>query len=300
MAWHPFRNLGLKFAALGLGALLWFTITGERVERKVPRVPIYYRNLPASLEITDQPDSVDISVRGSYADISRLQDLAITADLAGMVPGANVIPLRVDMVNAPPGVEVTQIDPGTVTIWLEKSGMAEVPVRPTIEGTPAVGYAVQRVVVDPRMVVVVGPESRIKPTTAAVTERVSIQGLTETIIQVVNVGVADAQLRLQQPITARVTVQIAPAAAELTARDRVVEWRGLTDGRHIDEDPPTVTVVVRGSGPSAARFDPSAILPWVDVSGRRPGRYNLPVRVDHGEAYDVVSITPATVSVRIR
>jgi YbbR domain-containing protein len=212
--------------ALGLGTLLWFTITGERVERRVPRVPIYYSNLPSGLEITDQPDSVDVSVRGSYVEISRMTDLAVTANLGGGVPGANVMPLRVDMVNAPLGVEVTQIDPGTVTVYLEKSGRADVPVRPTIEGQPAPGFAVRQVMVDPRMVVVVGPEGRLRPTTAAVTERVSIEGLTETVIQVVRVGVADAQLRLGEPRTARVTVQIEPVAVDLKAEKRLVEWRG--------------------------------------------------------------------------
>ena len=36
MAWHPFRNLGLKVLALMLGTLLWFIVGGEFVvERRV-------------------------------------------------------------------------------------------------------------------------------------------------------------------------------------------------------------------------------------------------------------------------
>jgi YbbR domain-containing protein len=292
--------VGLKVMALGLGTLLWFTITGERVERRVPRVPIYYSNLPAGLEITDQPDSIDVSVRGSYAEISRMTDLAVTANLGGSVPGANVMPLRVDMVNAPLGVEVTQIDPGTVTVYLEKSGRAEVPVRPTVEGQPAPGFAVRQVMVDPRMVVVVGPEGRLRPTTTAVTERVSIEGLTETVIQVVRVGVADAQLRLGEPRTARVTVQIEPVEVDLKAEKRLVEWRGLADARRVEGEAPFVTVTVRGSGKLVSTFDAAAVLAWVDLAGRRPGRYNLPVRADVVDGFEVVSVTPATVAVRVR
>lgn len=300
MAWRPYRNAGLKLMALGLGALLWFTVTGERVERKVSRVPIYYRGLPATLEITEQPDSVDVSVRGSYADVSRLQDLAVTVTLSSGVPGANVIPLRVDMVNAPVSVEVTQIDPGTVTVYLERSGMAEVPVRPTIEGQPAPGFAVSQVVVEPRMVVVVGPESRIKPTSAAVTERISIQGMAEAVTQVVSVGVADAQLRLAQPQTARVTVRIDPVPTSLTADQRPIEWRGLGPGLRVESDVSTARVSLRGMGRAASTFDPSSVAVWVDVAGRRPGRYNLPVRASAGEGIDVESISPATVTVRVR
>ena len=39
MAWHPFRNFGLKVAALGLGTLLFFTVSGPRVERTISGVP---------------------------------------------------------------------------------------------------------------------------------------------------------------------------------------------------------------------------------------------------------------------
>ena len=39
MAWHPFRNLGLKVVALLLGTLLWFTVSGQQVERTVTGVP---------------------------------------------------------------------------------------------------------------------------------------------------------------------------------------------------------------------------------------------------------------------
>ena len=300
MAWHPFRNIGLKAAALGLGTLLWFTVTGERVERKVPRVPIYYRNLPASLEITDQPDSVDVSIRGSYADISRIQDMAITADLAAAVPGANVLPLRVDMVSVPLGVEVTQIDPGAVTVWLERSATAEVPISPTIEGQPAPGYAVKQVIVDPKTVMVVGPQSRLKPTTTAVTERVSIHGQMATYIQVVSVAVADAQLRLTEPKTVRVTVHIAEAPTELKAEGRTVEFRNLGAGRDVEGAAPGVTLIVRASGLAAAAFTPDRITPYVDLAGRGPGQYNLPVRAAHDAAYDLISITPSTISVRIR
>ena len=49
MAWHPFRNLGLKMAALVLGTMLWFTVSGQQVERRLS-VAVFYRNLPASLE----------------------------------------------------------------------------------------------------------------------------------------------------------------------------------------------------------------------------------------------------------
>ena len=58
MAWHPFRNLGLKTVALVLGSLLWLVVSGQQVERSV-RVPLEYRKKPLGLEITgDPPETV--------------------------------------------------------------------------------------------------------------------------------------------------------------------------------------------------------------------------------------------------
>ena len=301
MAWHPFRNFGLKVAALGLGSLLWFTVTGERVERKVTRVPIYYRNVPPSLEITDQPDSVDVSVRGRYTDISRLQDIAVTADLGASGPGANVLPLRVDQVTVPRYVEVVQIDPGTVTVWLERSDAMSVPVRPNVDGEPAPGFRVKEVLVEPARVTIVGPQSRLKPTTVAVTERISIEGRSgPTFEQVVTVGVGDAQLRLQEPMTARVTVVIEPEPLERAFDDRPVGLGNLAAGREAEADPATVTVVLHGQPGALEAVDPERILAHVDLAGLGLGVHTLEVRVNPPPGLEVAAIAPATVTVRIR
>ena len=42
MAWHPFRNAGLKVVALAMGALLWFTVSGQQAERPVPDVGVVF------------------------------------------------------------------------------------------------------------------------------------------------------------------------------------------------------------------------------------------------------------------
>ena len=73
MAWHPFRNLGLKVVALVLGTLLWFTVSGQQAERTLPDVPVVYRNKPANLEITDQTTSVNVHVRGLDSQLRTIQ-----------------------------------------------------------------------------------------------------------------------------------------------------------------------------------------------------------------------------------
>jgi YbbR domain-containing protein len=212
MAWHPFRNPGLKVLALVLATLLWFTITGHQIERRIS-VPVSYRNVPAPLELTgEQTDRVTVHVRGDDTVVSTLTEgaLRVTVDLAGSQPGANIMPLRTDTVAAPARVEVMQIEPGTVTVMLEKAGQAAVPVWPTIEGQPAPGYVAGAITIEPDVVTIAGPESRLTGLLGVVTERVRLDGRTSRVVQDVAVGVNDPQLRVSSPHTVRVTVQIDP------------------------------------------------------------------------------------------
>jgi YbbR domain-containing protein len=304
MAWHPFRNIGLKIVALALGTLLWLFVSGQEVERSVAGVPVYYRNVPAPLVISgDRLDEVSVHIRGGEYVVSRLVpgDLALAIDLADAGPGTTVLSLRPDQVETPLGVEVTQVNPGSSVVTLEKSMSAEVPVRATIEGDPAPGFAVGAVTVDPRTVTVLGPAVRLQGTTTAVAERVSVEGAKANVTATVAVGVSDTELRLPTQRTVRVTVEIAPAADRSFAA-RPVTFRNLAAGQAAAE-PAAVAVSIRGVRGVLAKIPDDMIAPYVDLAGLGPGRYNLPVGVDLrivGADARVGSIAPATVNVIIR
>jgi YbbR domain-containing protein len=210
MAWHPFRNFGLKIAAVGLASLLWFTISGQRVERTVP-VPILYRNLPEGLLITgDRFHEISVHLRGGYTQLSELarEKVNVVVDLADAVPGQRVVTLRTDQVRAPLGLEVTQVDPPTIIVTIERVGTTTLPVEPTIEGQPAPGYVVGPSRVEPATIVVSGPVGRLALARSVSTEPVSVEGATAPVTRTVNIALSDPELRLTTTRTVRVTVSI--------------------------------------------------------------------------------------------
>jgi len=144
MAWHPFRNIGLKILAVGLGALLWFTVSGQTAEQTIPGVPVVYRNKPPALEHTGQTNFVDVHVRGLDSQLrgASARDFEARVDLSGARANEQTFVIRTDQVKAPPGLEVTQVVPGSVMAVLELAGSASVPVKPFVEGTPAPGFVV--------------------------------------------------------------------------------------------------------------------------------------------------------------
>jgi YbbR domain-containing protein len=300
MAWHPFRNFGLKLVALGLGALLWFTVSGQQVERTVVGVPVVYSNKPTSLEITEQTELVDIHVRGLDSELRSVlpRDFEARVDLTGMRAGDRTFVLRTDQVSGPQGIEVTQVDPGSVTATLELAGSKSVEVLPSVEGVPAPGFMVSRTSAEPTSVMVVGPARRVAALTSATTDRVSIDGARDTITQTVSVGVTDAALRLRESTTARVTVTIEPAGEHLFAAVRVAV-KNLGPGSRGTVEPAVVSVLLRGPLSLLGRLDARSIGPYVDVKGLGPGRYEVPVLFDLGGPLTIGSVRPATVTVNI-
>ncbi len=84
MAYHPFRNLGLKFLSTLVAILLWLVVAGERVVERVMRAPVEFQNLPAGLELVgNPPDTVEVRLRGSSGALSRMAagDMSAVLDL---------------------------------------------------------------------------------------------------------------------------------------------------------------------------------------------------------------------------
>lgn len=302
MAYNPFRNLGLKVLALAIASLLWFTMAGEHVVERIVRVPLEMQNRPERLELVgNPPDQVEVRLRGSSGLLSRLQpgDIVAILDLEPARPGSRLFHLRTDQVRAPFGVTVSQVIPQTVSLAFEIGESRLVPIRAHVEGEPAPGYIVGRTTVTPSSVEVVGPSSDLHALRNATTEPVSIDQATTLVEESVTVGVDDSALRLREPVSATVRVEILPAPIERTFAGLRVVPRNTPRGTEADIAVP-VSLAVRGGREALSQLDASQIVLFVDLAGLGPGRYNLPVRVEPSRAFGVSRIEPAVVEVRIR
>ncbi|CAN5401962.1 hypothetical protein BH23ACI1_BH23ACI1_06030 [soil metagenome] len=303
MAYHPFRHLGLKFLAMALAALLWLTVAGEQAVERGMRIPLEFRNKPVELEIVGDPlTAVDVRLSGSSTRLSRMDPGEVVAvlDLASARPGARLFHLRAASVRLPYGIEVSQIIPSTISLELEKSAKRTVNIVPAVEGEPAPGFVIGRVIPDPATVEVVGPESRIAQLGGATTEPVSVEGRHEDVRDTVNVGVADAALRLTEAREITVLVEIVPAPVERQIERVPIRWRNLARGRTATIKPTLMTATVRGRRSAIENLRGDDIEVYVDLEGLGVGRYNLQVRVEPSQAFGVVTTQPAVVDVTIR
>jgi len=301
--YNPFRHPGLKVVAVALAALLWLIVAGDHLVERSMRVPLEFRNLPNELEIIgDPPTTVDVRLRGSSAQLARLESREVVAvlDLTGARTGSRMFHLRNDEVRAPYGVEVSQVVPGTLALDLEKSGRRTVPVVPALDGEPAPGFVIGKVTSDPATVEVAGPESRLKQLAGATTEPVAVDGKKEKFNDQVTVGITDSAVRLVQAQNARVTVEILPAPVEHEFAGIPVRMRNLGQGLRASVQPTLTRITVRGRREALNDLRAGSIDAFVDLAGLGPGRYNLRVQVDPSQTFGVSSIDPTVVDVTIK
>jgi YbbR-like protein len=305
MVYHPFRHLGLKFLSILLATSIWLLVADQQLVERSVRAPLEFHNMPAGLElVNDPPDSVEVRLRGSSGLLGRLApgDVVAVMNLQTVRTGTRLLHVLADEVRVPYGVHVAQVTPSSVALTFEATGVRTVPVVPAVEGDPAPGFAAGRITADPPLVEIIGPVSLLQELKSATTEPVVISKATRTVQDKVTVGVRDDKVRLREPKTALVTVEVVPAASERTLPAvRVMALNGAAD-RRVQIEPATVKLVVHGASEALAALDVgnSVLKPHVDLTGLAPGRYTLPVQVDAAaNRVEVVRVEPSAVDVRI-
>jgi YbbR domain-containing protein len=303
MAYHPFRNLGLKLMAVLLASALWFTVAGEHEVERTMRVPLDLQNKPPLMEIVgDPPTTVDVRVLGSSAVLNRMDPGEIVAvlDLSTAREGSRLFNMRADNVRSPYGVNVLQVTPSNISLELERSAKRMLKVIPAVEGEPAPGFAVGPVTTVPTDVEVVGPESHIRDLTSATTEPVMVTGARAALDDEVTIGVSDSAVRLTADLKAKVRVQIVPAPLERELSGVPVRSRNLGAGLTARVQPLVVRVTVRGQRQALDVMQAATIDAFIDLAGLGPGQYNLRVQFDPTQSFGVSTSEPAVVQVTIK
>ena len=298
----PFRHAGLKIVSLALAVALWMAVSGEEVVERGLRVPLELQQFPPGLELSGEPFTfVDVRVRGGSGTLNQVTsgDIVAMLDLRAARPGRRLFQLTPENVRVPFGVQVVQVAPSSIAMMFEKSATRPVTIVPEIEGNPAPGFIVGTVTADPKTIEVTGPESAVARATGAVTEAVSVAGARGRVAESVRVGLLDPLLRLKNPRSANVRVEVLPGPRERTVGGQPVHLRNLAPALAAQALPPAVEVVLRGSRESLNRIDPGDVTAYVDLAGLGVGDYSLSVAAEASIDAGVARILPSAVQVRI-
>jgi YbbR domain-containing protein len=279
----------------------------DRIEVRTVPVEVVPGVVPEGLEIGDPVVSdEEVQVRGPasvVASVDRAEAL-VRIDASGIDVNQPVALVAVDVRGQPVGAGLVDIEPETVSVQIDVQATETsrtVPIRPDITGTPAPGFALESLGVEPSTVTLRGLPDVLSEISEVLTEPLSIDDVSsEQAFEAELVLPEGTRLADESAETvATVTAQIGPSVSSRTFVVGVV-CAGNGDNACL---PALEQVTLTLSGPGGALSDLTAadLTPTLDVSGLGPGTYNLPPTAGGlPEGIEMLAITPASVSVTVR
>lgn len=212
-----FEHFWLKVLALVVATGFWVAVSSARSERVLERpydVPIVFGAVPQHLILTaNDHDSVRVRLRGRQSLLNAVssQTLEAAVDLTDARAGDVTAIIRPEALNLPPGgVEVVSINPPKITFKLEPKRQKIVAIRPFIVGDAPPDVRVANITLDPPNALVSGPASVIRDFAEVSTERVVLAARPRTFNVSVGVLSDRALVRVIEPASTRVTVELEP------------------------------------------------------------------------------------------
>ncbi len=234
---------------------------------------------PASLVETVVAAHVNVALSPEGIDFDRDVD-ATPVDEAGQV------------------VTGVKLDPRTVHVTIPLFTNREsrtLPVSPSVTGTPAQGFRVASVDVDPLVVSVEGDADQLATLNQVDTAPVNISGATSDVGEIVPLALPTGVVATGSG-TVTVTVHIA-AVTETRTYSAGLRLDGRQPG--LEYEPSQIRVLLTVFGPVADldRLGAASIVVAVNVASLEPGEHEVPVVPSLPSTITLVEVSPATITV---
>ena len=209
------KNWNLKATAILLTLILWLFVSGESGPERVVAVPLEVL-LPSQTEITNErPSTIDVTMRGNIQPLP-----TCIVDLQEASEGEHTVMLSPENVSISQGsrIEVLQVNPARITLFLEQTISKEVPVVVPTQGKLAQGFEIYGQSSEPDSIMVSGPRSQIEPLEEIPTETISIADQKQTAHFVVRLNPGDSSIRAASTNRIQVDIQVGPRRSPHTVR----------------------------------------------------------------------------------
>jgi YbbR domain-containing protein len=290
-------NLLLKLTAALLTLVLYLFVRSDGEQIKSFFLPVTIE-VPEDQVLSGDVPRVRVTLRGRRSALERLEATPpppLTLRAQDARDGA--IELTPELLQLPPGLEVTSIQPPTIDLTLDQKAQRLIPVTPRLIGAPREGFEVTARAVEPAQVTAAGPDARLKDA-SALTEIVDLTDRAESFeITTALLPSNGAPLDLS-PGRATLKIQISPLILERTFEDLRVAVHN-TRQPHLTA-PDAVLVTLRGPRERIQALTPALLSASVDAHDedmKPPGTYNKRVQIDNlPPQVEVVQIQPPYVN----
>lgn len=210
-------NLGLKLLACVIAVFLWWVAQGSSSIERGYDLPLVLRGIPDDLVLTEQTsNAVNVRVAGSRAVLRLVKPerFEYAIDVSGAKQGNSDFEIDLSHLDLPRGARIVSRSPAQVTLTFERRMSKNIQVRADVEGSPAPGFAIEKIDVDPPRVRVSGAQREVQRITEVATEPVDVSGLAETTERETRVSVSGRHVWVDSPEVVKVRIRITPAPGE--------------------------------------------------------------------------------------
>jgi YbbR domain-containing protein len=277
------------------------TVQLDPLITKIVPVEIERGEIPRGLEVgtdTATPSTVTVSGPKTIVD----QVVAARADVviqqSGIDVDQDVALIPVDAVgNARSPADVS---PTTARISIPVFSDREsrtLPISPVITGTPAAGFEIDEITVEPPTATIEGDADPLASIARVDTEPISVSGLAETQTFETELALPEG-IEAVDPVPIRVTVSFRPITE---SRSYMVGLQvvGVEPGLSYAPNTSSVLLSVAGNPAALDTLSAETTLAQLDVAGLEPGTYDVPVTAELPSGVTLVAASPPTVSVTI-
>jgi YbbR domain-containing protein len=239
---------------------------------------------PASIVSTVVEVQAPVAIDGSGIDVDQLVSLVAVDDKGTQLD----VDSRIEI--TPPQARVQ------VQVFTDRRSKA-VPVAPDVRGTPAAGFEVASVVVDPPIISVEGDANDLAAVDRADTQVVSISGASSTVTQDVGFALPPGVQALS-PSTVKVTVTLRPVTATRTFDAGLVIVGSRPDLVYaLSTD--RILVTIGGSIADLDRLSGTTLVLTIDVSGLGAGTHSVQATANLTTGLTLISASPNPIEVTI-
>ena len=304
------------------GAPVFAPVRVEPVDRRVRVLDWFPREIPVRLDpivtrpvdvrvdrgpvpdgLTISPERVtprSVRIRGPSSLVARVSEAVarVRIDPTGVNVDRDVDLVAVDEGGSP--IDSIDVEPAQVHVLITVSPVVStkaVPVIPELDGQPAIGFRVRRVVLDPAVVTIRGDATRLEEIDSIATEPLPIADRRDPLDAAVGLVLPEG-ITVVDDEQVRATVEIEAETASRTFSIGVVLTGARADRIYrlsVDQ----VTVTLSGTVAALSGVTANEIVGTVPVSNLAPGTHRIAVRIRVPAGTTLESVNPVRVVVTI-
>lgn len=294
--------MGYKLLALFLAVLFWFIIQSEQKTQVKRPIRIKFK-APHSFIVREGPfQYLDAIIQGPKSLINNYpvnKALDATIPLHANAPGKISVMMNKDYLNSWDNRLRLRLNDPYVTVYLDKKAEKSLPIKESLIGRPEEGYFIEKTIISPSSVLVVGPANDLATISSLVSKPVDISRLKKTKVFNTKIVVTTPALRITKR-NISIKVIIGERKVERTFEKIPVEMITSSKKRAFEVDPKFINVTLLGTKNEITKTLKSEIRAKVEIKHSKVGRFEEKINLKYPSNLILIKASSHHIKIKIK